>query len=350
MQSSQTGHTAVTYVITPGLEISFSGRIELFDHMVLHFGKATGIFLKTMPFVFLRMGVGLLLGIISILYFGIVIWLGMTLLDAGTISGWIAGVGLLLAIVIFVGAWRLVSRYVLYLVKAGHIAVIAHIVDTGEVPSNQLQYGTSQVKAHFKEASALFAVDQLVKGVIRQFNGKVASVSNLVAFSGGVRGLVRLVGRAIAIAASYIDEAIIAYMFTTEEENPWRAARDGVVLYGKNWKPVLASTLVIILGLYAATFGLLLALTPLASVLGTLSTTLEITGWVVVGGLVLTAYTGFLNPWVKTVVITTFLVEAREDTPDSETMDRIADRSKKFRELMENAEEDVDEEISAAAR
>lgn len=316
--------------------------------MVLHFGRATGIFLRTMPFVLLRMGIGLLLGVVTILYFGFVIWLGYTLLNAETISGWIAAVGLLVAIGIFVVAWRLFSRYVLYLVKAGHIAVIAHIVDTGEVPSNQVRYGKAQVRAHFTETSALFALDQLVKGIIRQFNRRIVSVSGLFAFSGGLRNVIQLITRAIAVAATYIDEAIIAYMFMADEENPWRAARDGVVLYGKNWKPVLGSTLLIVFGMYAATFVLLLALTPLASVLGGLSATLEIVGWVLVGGVVLTAYTGFFNPWVKTVVITTFLIEAKDDTPDSETVDRIANRSEKFNELVRKAE--TDEREPAVAR
>ena len=318
--------------------------------MVLHFGKATGIFVKTMPFVLLRMGIGVLLGLAAVVYFGVVIAFGYWLLDAGTISGGIGAIGLLLAILIFVAAWRLLSRYVLYLVKAGHIAVIAHIVETGEVPSNQLSFGKEQVRSHFKEASALFAVDRLVKAVIKQFNRRVVRVSNLFAFSSGLRNIVRLLGRAVAIAASYIDEAIIAYMFTTTEENPWRAAKDGVVLYGKNWKPVLGSTLVIVLAMYAATFVLLLALTPLASVLGGLSTTLEVVGWVVVAGVVLTAYVGFFNPWVKTVVITTFLIEAKDDTPDSETVDRIAERSSKFKELMSKAETEEKAPATAQSR
>lgn len=307
--------------------------------MALHFGKATKIFAQTLPFVLLRMAIALLLGIVAICYFGFVVWLGLRLLDTEAISGGIAGFGLLLAVAIFYVAWRLFTKYVLYMVKAGHIAVIAHIVDTGEVPSSQVQFGTSQVKDRFTETNALFAVDQLVKGVVKQFNRTVVSIANWFTFSSGVRNLVRAIGRAISIAASYIDEAILAYMFTTdEEENPWRAARDGVVLYGKNWKPVLASTMAIVLSMYVVLFVLLLALTPLANVLGGMSATMEVVGWVVVGAVALVVYTGFLNPWVKTVVITTFLIESASDTPDSDTMDRIADRSSKFRELVQKAE------------
>lgn len=323
--------------------------------MVLHFRAATSVFRKTMPFVLLRLGIGVLFGVLTIAYFGFVFWVGNRLLDAGTISSGIAGIGLVLSIVLFVGAWRLFSRYVLYLIKTAHIAVIVHVVETGEVPDEQIAFGKDQVTAHFREASALFVVDQLVKSVIKQFNGAVVSVSSLLEFVPSLKNILKLLTKAVAIAASYIDEAIVAHMFRNPDQNKWRSARDGVVLYGKNWKPVLGSTLVIVLGMYAVGFVLLLGLSPLASVLGGLSTTVEVLGWIVVGGVVLTVHTGLLKPWVKTVVITTFLVESRGDSPDSDTIEWIESRSSKFRELMGKAEasgsdgrhEPVDDETPA---
>lgn len=306
--------------------------------MALHFIKATAVFFRTLPFVALRIAVGTLFGIITILYFGIVGWLILTLLDAGTVSGPIGGIGLLVATLIFLAAMRFARRYVLYMVAAGHIAVIAHIVDTGETPSNQIGFGTRNVKEHFAEANALFVVDQVVKSVLRQFNRRVISLSNLLSFVPSLDNVLTVLRRAIGLAASYIDEAIIAHVFIAEEENNWRAARDGVVLYGKTWKSVLGSTLIIVLGMYATAFVMLLVLTPFAGVFGNLSPTFEILGWVVVAGMTLTIYLGVLRPWVKTVVITTFLVESRELTPDSETMEFIAHRSKKFQELVANAE------------
>jgi hypothetical protein len=308
--------------------------------VVLYFRKATGVFFRTLPFVALRIAVGMLLGIFTVLYFGAVGWIGLTLLDAGWISGPIGVIGLLVATLIFLGMMRFASRYVLYLVAAGHIAVIAHIVDTGETPPNQIAFGTSTVKDNFTKASALFVVDQLVKAAIKQFNSRAISLSNLVGFVPTLRNILTVLRKAIALAASYIDEAVLAYVFLSDDDNHWRAARDGVVLYGKTWKSLLGSTLLIILGMYVLAFVGLLALTPLATVFGGLSPTFEILGWVVVAGLALSIYLGVLRPWVKTVVITTFLVESRDLSPDSETMDRIANRSDKFRELMAKAEAD----------
>ena len=309
--------------------------------VVLHFVRATGVFLRTLPFVLLRIAVATVLGLVTIVYFAVVGWLVLTLLEAGTVSGPIGGIGLLIATLIFLAAMRFARRYLLYMVTAGHVAVIAHIVDTGETPRNQIGFGTGQVKAHFAEANALFVVDQLVKSVLRQFNRRVISMSNTLSFVPSLDNVLTVLRRAVGLAASYLDEAILAHVFVSDEENNWRAARDGVVLYGKTWKSVLGSTLLIVLGMYVVAFVGLLALTPLASVFGSLSPTFEALGWAVVAGLALTIYVGVLRPWVKTVVITTFLIESRERTPDSATIESIANRSPKFRELMAKADEEV---------
>lgn len=306
----------------------------------MHFREATSVYVRTMPFVLLRIGVGALLGLLTVAYFGAVGWLALTLHDAGTISGPIVLLGLLLALVGFVGLWRLFARYVLYLVKAAHIAVIAHVVKTGEVPENQIAFGKDRVREYFVEASALFALDQVVKAVVKQLNRAVVSLSSVAGFVPALQQLVEVVRRAVALAAGYIDEAIIAYLFVDDEANKWRSARDGVVIYAKNWKPILGSTMLIVLGLYAAAIVLLFAFSPLAAVLGSLSPTYELLGWAVVGGAVLTVYAGVLKPWVKTVVITTFLIEARDTTPDSATVDWIEERSDRFEELMRRADDE----------
>lgn len=82
-----------------------------------------------------------------------------------------------------------------------------------------------------------------------------------------------------------------------------------------------------------------MAFTPIAGALGNLSSVFEIVGWAVVGGITLTVY-GFLKPWVKTVVITSFLVGIEDETPDSETAGRIAGRSDRFQELASKADDE----------
>ncbi len=303
--------------------------------MVLHFRKATGIFVKTTPWVLVQFAVGFAFTLLAVVYFAAI---AFVLFALAGVSGGVAFVGLLVAGLVFYGFFRLAKRYVLYLVTAGHVAVIAHAVDTGDVPPNQIQFGKERVRSRFTEASVLFGVDMVVRGVLKQFNRSVSSVGNAFGFVPGIQQLVTIVKRTIGIAASYIDQAIIAHMFLNESKGNWSAARDGVVLYAKTWKSVLGSTLLIVLGTYAALLALLLLLVPLAGVLGGLAPAIEIGGWIVVGALLLVSYFGLFDPWVKTVVITTYLIEAENETPDSETMDSLAARSSEFRELLGKAD------------
>ncbi|MFC7223690.1 hypothetical protein ACFQKF_11165 [Halalkalicoccus sp. GCM10025322] len=306
--------------------------------MVLYFGRATRVFFRTLPFVALRIVVGVSFGLATVVYFGIIGWLVLTLFDAETVSGPIGGIGLLVATLLFLVAMRFARRYVLYMVAAGHIAVIAHVVETGETPPNQIAFGTNTVRDGFTESNALFAVDQLIKASIKQFNGTVVPPSRWVRFVPALGHVLTVLRKGLALAATYLDEAILAYVFVSDEEDNWRAARDGVVLYAKTWKSVLGSTLLIVGGTYVVGFVLLLSLTPLAAVFGGLSPAFEVLGWVVVAGVAVAIYLGVLRPWIKTVMITTFLLESRGLTPDSETMGFIAGRSDGFGRLVANVE------------
>lgn len=306
--------------------------------MGFHFGKSTSVFIKTLPFVLLRLAVGFAFGVLAVAYFGAISWVLLTLRDSGSISGAVVLVGLVAAGVLFAWVLKLLKKYLLYMVSAGHIAVIAHIVDTGDVPSNQLSHGKNKVTDRFEEASVLFGVDKLVKGAIKQFNKAMVSLQGIVDFVPALENILEVLKRAVAMAASNIDEAILAHMFLNEDQNKWRAARDGVVLYGKTWKSVLGSTIAIVVAMQVGTFLLFLGLTPLASVFGSLTPAFEVLGWVFVLGIVTVAYFGVIKPWVMTVVITTFLVEAQDETPDNETMGYVADRSDKFKELMSKSD------------
>ncbi len=303
--------------------------------MVLHFREATGIFAKTLPFVLLRIGVGFLFGLLTILYFGLVAGLLYFLRDS--ISAFVVAAVFLLSAGAFLKVIQLARKYVLYLVSAGHIAVIAHIVDTGEVPENQVSYGKEKVTSNFASASGLFVVDKLVQGVLNQFNQAVIQLKGLVGFIPQLKNILTILRKAITLAGRYLDEAILAHIFLHEDKNNWTGARDGLVLYAKTWKSVLGSTVAIVLGMYVIGFIALLALSPLAVVIGSLSTVGEIIGWAVVLGMVATIHFGVVQPWVKTVVITTYLIEAEDETPDSETMDFLEEKSSKFREVAENA-------------
>lgn len=298
--------------------------------MGLHFRAATRMFRETLPFVAVRIGVGLLFGLATVLYVAVVGGLLYTLGDS--VSALVVLAVFVISAGTFLKVLSLARRYVLYLVSAAHLAVIAHVVETGEVPPDQLSFGTDAVRANFAEASGLFVLDALVRGALDQFNQAMLSVSGLVDSVPALAQLLTVLRRAISLAGRYLDEAVLAHVFSSDDD-AWTAARDGVVLYAKTWKPVLGSTVAIVLGSYVLGFLVLLAVSPVAVLLGSLSTLGEVLGWAVVFGVVATVHFGLVQPWVKTVVVTTFLRETREETPDSATMDALADQSAQFREL-----------------
>ncbi|AXR81959.1 hypothetical protein [Natrarchaeobaculum sulfurireducens] len=309
--------------------------------MVLHFRKATSVYKKTWPYVLLQFGIGVLFALLGVAYFGLALWLVYRFLWAGGgVSLLVVAVAMLAVLAVFAFVWRLIQRYVLYMVKAGHIAVIATAVETDTVPENQIRYGVEQVGENFFSASGLWVVDEVIDAVLRQLSRSVARFQQLlpVPVPRNIQVLFTLLERSVTMAVSYLDNAILAYIFVDDTENTWRSARDGVVLYGKTWKLVLGSTIAIVFGMYALAFVLAMVLAPLAVALDFLPTTIEALSWLLVGGMVAVVHTGIVKPWVKTVVITTFLVEQRDHTPDSETMAWIEERSDRFAELVEKAE------------
>lgn len=78
------------------------------------------------------------------------------------------------------GAVGVTQYYIGYLLKAGHIAVVTHLVKTGSLPENQFAYGKEVVKEKFATAAAYFAVDRLVSGAVRQINGTLNIVGSFL--------------------------------------------------------------------------------------------------------------------------------------------------------------------------
>ena len=73
-----------------------------------------------------------------------------------------------------------VREYLLYLVKAGHIAVLVELFEGRELPAgrSQIDYAQSIVRERFGESSVLFGVDQLIKGILKAFNRAFFTVAS----------------------------------------------------------------------------------------------------------------------------------------------------------------------------
>ncbi|MGB3280608.1 MAG: hypothetical protein WBA92_15575 [Pseudorhodobacter sp.] len=232
--------------------------------------KALGLMRRTAPFLLFRV----------IVYFGITAALVLAT-GTGAGLGWgignfgdeefratTTGYGALGGFGLTAGVIFFFRDYILYIVKAGHIAVMVELMTGGEVPDGrgQIDYAKDVVKARFGEASALFALDRVIKGVVGAITGVVQGLMSILPIPGldRIMGIVRAYLR---VAVGLVDEVILAHAIKTKAENPWASAREALVLYGQNARPMLVNAAWLTAIVYGLTFIVfLLMLAPAAGV------------------------------------------------------------------------------------
>ncbi len=304
-------------------------------------GRTLGLMGQTVPFVIFRM----------LVYFGIALaYVLVTGVGAGV--GWGVGAfgdgdfqaasttwGGILGFGLTAGAIYFLREYLLYLVKAGHIAVLVELLDGRGVPQGQGQiaYATGIVRERFAETSVLFGIDQLVKGVLGAILGLIQGVAALLPIP-GLQNVVGLVRAFLRVAIGLMDEVILGYLMRTRADNPWTGAQTALVLYAQNYKVMLRNAAWLTVIMYALAFLVfLLMLAPAAALVWFLPN-----AWGA-GGIVV----AILFAWaVKAALIEPFAIAAMMDvyfrviegqTPDPAWQQRIGEVSRKFRDLGEKA-------------
>lgn len=227
-----------------------------------------GLMVRTMPFLLLRLLVYIGIAVAYMLCAGLGVAIGYGVGAVGSASGqggaavWGGLIGFGLAGAVMYWA----REYLLYLVKAGHIAALIELIDGREFPAGrgQVDYARGIVQSRFKQASALFALDQLIKGVIRAVTGLAGGLMTFLPGGSQLRSLVRAFLR---MSVGFLDEIILAYAIRTRSENGWLAAQEALILYGQNWKIMLRNAAWLMVIIYALSFGVFLILVGPASYL-----------------------------------------------------------------------------------
>ncbi|WFB36831.1 hypothetical protein P3T73_03520 [Kiritimatiellota bacterium B12222] len=208
-------------------------------------GTALGLLRKTLPYALVRFGILFAFSV------GTVIWFAITFGGAALLSklheflggGWmIGGIGL------YGWFFWTVIRYFLYMIKAGHIAVITELVTTGSIDNGEtgmFEYGKGVVKERFAEVNVLFGLDLLIKGVVKSFNRTLEGIANFLPIP-GVDQLAKVVGAILHAMTTFIDETLFSYNLARGDDNPWRSGRDGLIYYAQNAKEILKTSLWIV--------------------------------------------------------------------------------------------------------
>ena len=176
--------------------------------------------------------------------------------------GGVLGFGVTAGIIFFL------RDYILYIVKAGHIAVMVELMQGGTIPGGrgQIYYAREIVTARFGQASALFALDRLIKGVIAAVTGLVQGLLTILPIP-GVEQAMGALRAYLRLAVGLVDEVILAHAIKTKSDNPWASAREALVLYAQNAKPMLMNAAWLTLIVWGLSFVVFLVmLAPAAAV------------------------------------------------------------------------------------
>ncbi len=212
--------------------------------------KTKDIYLKTMKFVWLKLALGFGITVAAVILLALFMLMGSAFGGAGMY------VMLIIWIILVGGIYKLAMYYVGYMLKAGHVAVIATAVTTGQLPADQFAYGKQMVASRFAAANVYFVVDKLVSGAVHQLQKIVGKIGGLLDAVPGMSSITSILQTFIGIALGYVDECCLGYCFINQNEGAFKASCDGVVIYFQNAKRLLKdaaiTTLVVILATIAA--------------------------------------------------------------------------------------------------
>ena len=304
-------------------------------------GGALAMMARTMPFIVLRIAVyfGIAVGYVLLTGTGAGVGYGVGGFgDEGfqantTLWGGVMGFGLFGAIMY----WA--REYILYIVKAGHIAVLVELIDGKPMPDgkSQINYATAVVKERFAQASVLFAIDQLVKGVIGAITGLVRGILSILPIP-GAQQLSGILNAFLRVAVGFIDEIILAYAIRTGSTNPWGSSREALVLYGQNYRVMLKNAAWLAIIVYLLSFLVfLLMLAPAALVVYVMPGAWAAGGFVFALLFAWSVKAALLEPFAIACLMQVFFKTIEGQQPDPQWDARLEQMSGKFRKLKARA-------------
>lgn len=298
-------------------------------------GRTLSLLRKTAPFIVLRLVIFFAITLAYVIGTGGGAGIGYLVGKAGDNPEGVAFWGAFGGFGLVSGILYLLREYLLYLVKAGHIAVLVQLIDDKPIPAgrSQIDYATAEVKSRFAEASTLFAIDQIIKGVLKAINGLLLTIGRFLPVP-GLEPLLRFINKVINLSLTYVDEVILAYNIRIGSENPWASSRDALVLYAQNYGRMVKNALFLAVIVWLAAFVIfLLVLGPVAALVGLFP---GIAGfWTMVIAIVfaLALKAAIVDPLAMAALIQAYFKVIEGQQPNPEWVQKLEGLSSKFQEL-----------------
>ncbi len=304
------------------------------------FRSAVQLLLKTTPFL-----------VFNILIYGAffvatVLWLAVFGGLAALVAARIEILAVIFMVIAVGGPFAVLAfakRYILYMVKGAHIAVITRLLLDGELPDgkNQVSYGREIVAANFRDVSVLFVLDRLIDRTVKRFTRRFVRIVDWLPLGGGATQAAKWASAVLNRSLSYVDEAILSYAIAREEENVWQSARHGLILYAQVYQPVLVTALKVwLLGraFFLVTL-LALAVPGILILLAFNAIWFQIVVFVAVLVLTSLLVRAVFEPFATAYTIVTYHHAIAGVTVDPAWDERLQSVSKEFRKLVGRARE-----------
>jgi hypothetical protein len=302
---------------------------------------ALGLMARTWPFLVFRMLVYFTIALAYVVLTGGGAGLGWLIGAAGTpdfrsgatVVGGFVGFGLTAGIV------YLLREYILYIVKAGHIAVMIELMEGRDLPAGraQIEHAGTIVKQRFAEANVLFLFDQLVRGVLGAILGLVQGVAGLLPIP-GLQQLMSMIRAFLRLAVGLMDEVILGYSIRTNSTNAWDSGRIGLVLYAQNAVAMMRNAAFLMIIVWVLTVLIFLfMLAPAAGIAYAMPG-----GWSA-GGIVFalifawSVKAALIEPFAVACMLQAFFRVSEGQRPDPTWEARVSGVSRKFEELKARA-------------
>jgi hypothetical protein len=303
------------------------------------FSEVMGLMFKTTPFLVFRFLVyfGITLAFVLITAIGSGIGYGIGRIAANAPAGGMWGG--LIGFAIASGVLYFLREYLLYIVKAGHIAVLMELSQGGEIPGGkgQIGYARHRVQGQFATSSVLFGLDQLIKGILRAFNRTFLSIASILPLP-GARGAVKFLNTIFTMSLTYVDEVILAYLMKTRPDNPWAAGRTALILYAQNYKVFLKNAVWLAVFIWVLTLvAFLVVLGPVAVVVGLFPGSAGPLTLILALLFAWGIKQAFIEPVGMTALMLVYFKTTEGQIANPEWEKRLEGVSSKFREMKEKA-------------
>ncbi len=261
----------------------------------------------------------------------------------------------------------LLTHFLGYVFRAGQIAMVAEGIVSGELPEDPYTEGKARIKQRFGTVAIFFAIEKIINAIVNQISNAVTHVTGTIS-RGTKSDAANYVGLAINLFVSavtaFLCSCCMGWIFVHPDQNPWRAACDGAIVYFKNWKTLLKNagkvilmaliSLIVIGGLI---FGLTYAVTDNMTSLNTiaqdltafcaeeeLDIPLTASAWkLIFEGVIalilwVVVHSAFIDPFIMISVMNRYMQAGLENPPVRAEDGKLKDLSKAYGKALTNAQ------------